>query len=199
MTSVYGVTFIGAREQIKRRLEEKGLITDDKLLFFASCYAAKRYSIQFLHVTLAALGEVFEAACGIMGWLGDCVKVIAYDNQAVLWTIPFGIPVVQPYCKTERHLHHVTEKKEEQPTAMNAFELISMSKGLNLENLFDEQGFKRETRFISKPSAKEIINRIEEVAKLLGFNVQKKNYKHASIGMSVTLIDDGPIETNGGD
>jgi 5'-AMP-activated protein kinase catalytic alpha subunit len=34
--------------------------------------------------------------------------------------------------------HHVTEKKEEeQPTAMNAFELISMSKGLNLGNLFD--------------------------------------------------------------
>ncbi|GFP97084.1 cbl-interacting serine/threonine-protein kinase 3 [Phtheirospermum japonicum] len=33
--------------------------------------------------------------------------------------------------------YHVTEKKEEQPTAMNAFELISMSKGLNLGNLFD--------------------------------------------------------------
>jgi len=33
----------------------------------------------------------------------------------------------------------VTEKKEEQPTSMNAFELISMSKGLNLENLFDTE------------------------------------------------------------
>lgn len=30
----------------------------------------------------------------------------------------------------------MTEKKEEHPAAMNAFELISMSKGLNLENLF---------------------------------------------------------------
>lgn len=30
------------------------------------------------------------------------------------------------------------EKKEEQPVAMNAFELISMSKGLNLGNLFEE-------------------------------------------------------------
>ena len=29
------------------------------------------------------------------------------------------------------------EKKEEQPAAMNAFELISLSKGLNLSNLFD--------------------------------------------------------------
>ncbi|KAK7819687.1 cbl-interacting serine/threonine-protein kinase 3 [Quercus suber] len=74
--------------------------------------------------------------------------------------------------------HHVMEKKEEQPTAMNAFELISMSKGLNLSNLFDiEQGFKRETRFTSKCPANEIINKIEEAAKPLGFDVHKKNYK----------------------
>lgn len=45
MTSVYGVTYVGAREQIKRRLEEKGLIDDDRLLFSASCYAANVSSI----------------------------------------------------------------------------------------------------------------------------------------------------------
>nr|CAD1817350.1 unnamed protein product [Ananas comosus var. bracteatus] len=74
--------------------------------------------------------------------------------------------------------HHVTENKEEQPAAMNAFELISMSKGFNLANLFDsEQEFKRETRFTSKCPAKEIINKIEEAAKPLGFDIQKKNYK----------------------
>ncbi|CAA0805901.1 CBL-interacting serine/threonine-protein kinase 3 [Striga hermonthica] len=74
--------------------------------------------------------------------------------------------------------YHVTEKKEEQPAAMNAFELISMSKGLNLGNLFDvEQGFKRETRFTSKSPASEIISKIEEAAKPLGFDVHKKNYK----------------------
>ncbi|XP_024442327.1 CBL-interacting serine/threonine-protein kinase 3 isoform X3 [Populus trichocarpa] len=76
--------------------------------------------------------------------------------------------------------HHVTEKKEEeQPTAMNAFELISMSKGLNLGNLFDgeQQEFKRETRFTSRCPANEIIHKIEEAAKPLGFDVHKKNYK----------------------
>lgn len=41
MTSVYGVTYVGAREQIKRRLEEKGHFTDDRLLFSTACYAAK--------------------------------------------------------------------------------------------------------------------------------------------------------------
>ncbi|XP_050237557.1 CBL-interacting serine/threonine-protein kinase 3 isoform X3 [Mercurialis annua] len=77
--------------------------------------------------------------------------------------------------------HHVKEKKEEQPTAMNAFELISMSKGLNLENLFDTEQvgmeFKRETRFTSRCPANEIIHKIEEAAKPLGFDVHKKNYK----------------------
>lgn len=74
--------------------------------------------------------------------------------------------------------YHVTEKKEEHPAAMNAFELISMSRGLNLENLFEmEQGFKRETRFTSKCPANEIISKIEEAAKPLGFDVHKKNYK----------------------
>ncbi|GMG98843.1 hypothetical protein Nepgr_000683 [Nepenthes gracilis] len=73
--------------------------------------------------------------------------------------------------------HHVTEKRE-QPAAMNAFELIAMSKGLNLENLFDaEQGFKRETRFTSKCPPNEIIRKIEAAAKPLGFDVHKKNYK----------------------
>ncbi|XP_031486097.1 CBL-interacting serine/threonine-protein kinase 3 [Nymphaea colorata] len=74
--------------------------------------------------------------------------------------------------------HLVMEKKEIQPSVMNAFDLISMSKGLNLGNLFDEeQEFKRETRFTSRCPANEIINKIEAAAKPLGFNVQKKNYK----------------------
>lgn len=41
MTSVYGVTYIGAREQIKRRLKDRNAIADDVELFGASCYAAK--------------------------------------------------------------------------------------------------------------------------------------------------------------
>lgn len=96
MTSVYGVTYVGARDQIKRRLKERGVIADDMQLFAASCYAAR--------ITLAALGEMFEAARGIMGWLGDCAKVIASENHAVRWTTPLGLPVVQPYRQLGRHL-----------------------------------------------------------------------------------------------
>lgn len=41
MTSVYGVTYIGARDQIKRRLKERCAFADDEEMFAASCYAAK--------------------------------------------------------------------------------------------------------------------------------------------------------------
>ncbi|KAL9266737.1 CBL-interacting protein kinase 32-like protein [Drosera capensis] len=74
--------------------------------------------------------------------------------------------------------HEVTEKKEE-PAAMNAFEFIAMSRGLNLRNLFDdaEPSYKKETRFTSQSPPNEIIRKIEEAAKPLGFDVHKKNYK----------------------
>lgn len=95
MTSVYGVTYIGARDQIKRRLKERCAIEDDRELFAASCYAAK--------VTLTALEEMFEAARSIMDWLGNCAKIIASENQPVRWTTPLGLPVVQPYHKLGKH------------------------------------------------------------------------------------------------
>nr|XP_043616194.1 DNA-directed RNA polymerase 2, chloroplastic/mitochondrial-like [Erigeron canadensis] len=96
MTSVYGVTYIGARDQIKRRLQERSNFGDDSEIFGAACYAAK--------ITLAALGEMFEGARNIMNWLGDCAKLIASENQPVRWTTPLGLPVVQPYRMYGRHL-----------------------------------------------------------------------------------------------
>lgn len=40
MTSVYGVTFVGARQQIGSRLQERGW-EDDRLVYKASCYGAR--------------------------------------------------------------------------------------------------------------------------------------------------------------
>ncbi|KAG0457081.1 hypothetical protein HPP92_022238 [Vanilla planifolia] len=74
--------------------------------------------------------------------------------------------------------HLVTEKKEK-PESMNAFSLISKSEGFNLGNLFEKQAgtVKRETSFTSRCSPSEIMSKIEETAKPLGFNVHKNNYK----------------------
>eukprot|EP00268_Persea_americana_P029986 TRINITY_DN28_c1_g1_i8.p1 TRINITY_DN28_c1_g1~~TRINITY_DN28_c1_g1_i8.p1 ORF type:complete len:130 (+),score=31.56 TRINITY_DN28_c1_g1_i8:452-841(+) len=62
---------------------------------------------------------------------------------------------------------------------MNAFELISKSGSFDLGNLFEKQMglVKRETRFTSQRPANEIMSKIEEAAKPLGFNVRKQNYK----------------------
>lgn len=77
--------------------------------------------------------------------------------------------------------HLVTERKEK-PVSMNAFELISRSQSFNLDNLFEKQMdqiglVKRETRFASKCPANEIMSKIEETAKPMGFNVHKRDYK----------------------
>ncbi|KAM0855839.1 hypothetical protein ACQ4PT_049516 [Festuca glaucescens] len=72
----------------------------------------------------------------------------------------------------------VKEDMEGQPASMNAFELISLNRALNLENLFEtDKKYKREKRFTSQCPPGEIITRIEAAAKPLGFDIQKKNYK----------------------
>ncbi|KAJ0980732.1 hypothetical protein J5N97_008987 [Dioscorea zingiberensis] len=73
----------------------------------------------------------------------------------------------------------VVERREEKPSLMNAFELISTSQGLNLGTLFEKQMglVKRKTRFVSRLPASEILTKIEEAATPLGFNVEKNNYK----------------------
>ncbi|KAJ8900499.1 hypothetical protein K2173_025276 [Erythroxylum novogranatense] len=73
--------------------------------------------------------------------------------------------------------HLVTERKEK-PVSMNAFELISKTQGFSLENLFGKEGLvKREKRFASHSPANDIMSKLEEAAKPLGFNVDKRNYK----------------------
>lgn len=91
MTSVYGVTFVGARSQILNRLEERDGKKENNEMFAASSYAAK--------TTLEALGEMFKEAKSIMGWLADCAKLVASENEPVKWISPLGLPVIQPYRK----------------------------------------------------------------------------------------------------
>ena len=52
-----------------------------------------------LQVTLSCLHEMFTSAKDIMQWLGLCARVVARADNAVEWTTPLGLPVVQPYRK----------------------------------------------------------------------------------------------------
>ncbi|XP_057532692.1 CBL-interacting serine/threonine-protein kinase 9 [Amaranthus tricolor] len=80
------------------------------------------------------------------------------------------------FNNSEKNL--VTERREK-PVSMNAFELISGSRGFSLDSLFQKEAgnVKRETRFTSQRPPNEIVSKIEEAAKSLDFNVRKQNYK----------------------
>ena len=108
MTSVYGVTFVGARKQIGNRLRELaddgdlvGLDEDD--LYHASCYLA--------NLTLGAIDEMFDGANRVKDWLTSCAREVAAMGQPLTWITPMGLPVVQPYRKPDRYIVHTVMQK----------------------------------------------------------------------------------------
>jgi DNA-directed RNA polymerase, mitochondrial len=90
MTSVYGVTFVGANLQILARVRDARIVTDEE---------ERQASTYLTRLTFGALREMFLGARTIMEWLATCAQTIAKNGQAVSWTTPLGLPVVQPYRK----------------------------------------------------------------------------------------------------
>lgn len=72
------------------------------------------------------------------------------------------------------------------PIIMNAFEMITLSQGLNLSALFDRRQdyVKRQTRFVSRYPAKRIVAAIEEVAETMDLKVHSRGYKIRLEGVS---------------
>lgn len=102
MTSVYGVTFVGARAQIGNRLKERGF-EDNHAMYKVSCYVAR--------VSLDCLHEMFHSAKHIMQWLSECARLVAREGRSMRWTTPMGLPVVQPYRrKTQQHVRTVLQR-----------------------------------------------------------------------------------------
>ncbi|KAI8992792.1 DNA/RNA polymerase [Trametes punicea] len=124
MTTVYGVTFIGARDQIDRQLKDRGDIPVEQC-WLAASYIAKK--------VLASIGDLFKGAKEIQMWLNMCARLISksipqdrlvhsYTEQdssstsarkrqprwkkeqmtSVVWTTPLGLPIVQPYRAVKR-------------------------------------------------------------------------------------------------
>lgn len=77
MTSVYGVTYTGARAQVQARLKEifvvdindKDAQEMEKNIFEASSYVAR--------LTLMSLAEMFESAQAIKSWLATAAKLVS--------------------------------------------------------------------------------------------------------------------------
>ena len=123
MTTVYGVTYIGARERVERQLKDRGDIPEEHC-WGASAYLAKN--------VLCCIGDLFSGAKSIQNWFNLCAKLttkgvpkerfpgilkpsranakadtvearIRKEQMAtVVWTAPLGLPIVQPYRKAKR-------------------------------------------------------------------------------------------------
>ncbi|RKP05384.1 T3/T7-like RNA polymerase, partial [Thamnocephalis sphaerospora] len=96
--NVYGVTFIGAREQIASKLREIPNVEHDNVW---------RYSTYLTHKVFGSLGEMFKGARALQDWLNEAARRIAKSPSqmtCVIWTTPLGLPIVQPYRRVNRKL-----------------------------------------------------------------------------------------------
>jgi len=95
MTSVYGVTYIGAKKQIQEKIEEKleakGIdVHEIETEIYSACgYLAR--------ITMDVMGDLFTGARQTMNWLATCARLISSQGQPVAWISPIGVPAVQPY------------------------------------------------------------------------------------------------------
>ena len=93
MTTLYGVTHIGARQQIEKSLPT---IEGREKRFSTSRYLAD--------LAVAGMLAICPTAAAMMEWLASCADLIANSGDVVRWTTPLGFLVEQPY----RRQGHVT-------------------------------------------------------------------------------------------
>ncbi|CCH44839.1 DNA-directed RNA polymerase, mitochondrial [Wickerhamomyces ciferrii] len=105
MTNVYGVTQVGATNQIHKQLQN--VFSEDQ---------SYKLSVYLTKVVFASMRELFEGAHLIQDWLAICAKMISksvrididsYEEMgpkkkpsfmaSVIWTTPLDLPIVQPY------------------------------------------------------------------------------------------------------
>ncbi|XP_072457827.1 DNA-directed RNA polymerase, mitochondrial [Notamacropus eugenii] len=93
MTVVYGVTHYGGRLQIEKRLKEMDDFPKDHV-WEASMYLSR--------LVFSSLGEMFSATREIQDWLTKSAHLISKSGSTVQWVTPLGLPIIQPYHKTQK-------------------------------------------------------------------------------------------------
>jgi len=88
MTTVYGVTFIGMREQVYETLLDMGVDYED-------AYDASVYGAKIIH---RAVKSLCADSVATMDWLRHCAgKIASLRKVPVMWRSPIGFPVMQGY------------------------------------------------------------------------------------------------------
>ncbi|KAH6806663.1 Protein kinase superfamily protein [Perilla frutescens var. frutescens] len=86
----------------------------------------------------------------------------------------------------DKYVNEESRNDDDGPLIMNAFEMITLSQGLNLSALFDRRQdyVRRQTRFVSRQPAKVILSAIEAAAGSMGLKVHTRSYKTRLEGVS---------------
>jgi DNA-directed RNA polymerase len=92
MTTPYGVTYFGLKEQLRDELDDQ--IESGKLPPTINALEAAGYLAK---VMKEAVCQTVVAAREVMGWLQETARVIAQNDLPVWWTTPLGFPVLQEY------------------------------------------------------------------------------------------------------
>uniref|UniRef100_A0A4X2JM82 DNA-directed RNA polymerase n=1 Tax=Vombatus ursinus TaxID=29139 RepID=A0A4X2JM82_VOMUR len=93
MTVVYGVTHYGGRLQIEKRLKELDDFPKEHV-WEASIYLSQ--------LVFTSLGEMFSGTREIQDWLTRSADCISKSGSSVQWVTPLGLPIIQPYHKTQK-------------------------------------------------------------------------------------------------
>ena len=91
MTTVYGVTYYGAKLQIAKQLKDIDEF-EPELVDDGAKYLATK--------TFESLNEMFTSSQAIQAWFTKCATMISDDfRKSVEWVTPLGLYVEQPYYK----------------------------------------------------------------------------------------------------
>ncbi|ORX70146.1 DNA/RNA polymerase, partial [Linderina pennispora] len=135
MTNVYGVTLIGAKEQIAARLRE---VKDEHGQHAFDVLKVSKLAMYVAKKIFESLGEMFTQAQQIQNWLNESARRIAKSMPAsalaawrsmpmttVVWTTPLGLTVVQPYRRlvtrnVATSLQHIAVQDANMPAPVNS-------------------------------------------------------------------------------
>ncbi|KAF8406935.1 hypothetical protein HHK36_006056 [Tetracentron sinense] len=162
-----------------RRIRIKGIKNDP---WFRKNYAAVRHG-EVEEVNLDDVRAVFD---------GIEPRKEIYPDSLRLWRLSYILQYVRSLYLVvlcifqDQYVSEQSANNDRGPLIMNAFEMITLSQGLNLSALFDRRQdyVKRQTRFFSHKPAKIIISTIETVVESMGLKVYTRNYKMRLEGIS---------------
>ena len=104
MTTPYGVSAYGMREQLSTFMNDKRSKHDgsfDPLLSLNDLKSRQEYEAYLTPLIQASINEVVVASNRAMAWLKDCAKATNKCGYQIRWNTPAGLPVVQSYRKME--------------------------------------------------------------------------------------------------